>query len=81
MGTTYSSLRRKGPRCKASAKVKTQWVYTDGKLTRRMEQGLLEDPYLVQWPDQHLFALNDSLHNAGNVAICGDVPQQIWHPA
>jgi hypothetical protein len=46
-----------------------------------MAQGLLEDPYLVQWPDQHLFALNDSLHNAGNVAICGDVPQQIWHPA
>jgi hypothetical protein len=35
----------------------------------------------VQWPDQYLFALNDSLHNASNAAVCGDVPQQTWHPA
>jgi hypothetical protein len=60
ISTTHISLRRKGPQCKASAKVKSGWVYTGRKLTRRMAQGLLEDPYLVQLPDQHLFALNDS---------------------
>lgn len=30
----------KGSGCKASAKVKTERGYTDGKLTRRMAQGL-----------------------------------------